>query len=439
MKKRLSIFSKSTACAWILILILSAFVSCGLKDVAYYHNLGVKAEREGNMNEARSAYLEALKLDAEHAPSLYNLGNVFFYQRNWKDARENYIRGLIENTNHAAAWCNLGMVYLQLKEREKAYLCFTYAWDLDPTMTQALISHAAALVEEGKEGEAIKILEKGSRSEDGRVFFNLGLLQYEAGAYENALKSFERAAELSPEELRVQIKLCRTFIRLDRQAEALAVLEAVRTLDVMGWQVDLLKAELDFMNNRLTDAETALRAHLDLFPDSYAGLLILGEIASRRGQHESAHRHFARAAAVDFTRKEAAIREVDTLFVLSRFDEARDRLSILSRSFPEDVRVLEGLMRIHFRQGYYDKAAGNGEKLLVATLPREKRDEVQIITGMSHIMNEDISKRNLTRGIELLWPHRNAEPRNRLLLRYLHGALVEQKEDARAAEVRRLM
>jgi tetratricopeptide (TPR) repeat protein len=436
MKEKLPFFLKNMGCVWILILTLSA---CGLKDVAYYHNLGVQAETQGKMDEAKSAYLEALKLDPEHAPSFYNLGNTYYVAKNWKDAKENYIRGLIEDTNNAPAWCNLGQTYIQLKEREKAYTCFTNAWDIDPSMTQALISHASALVEEGKEGEAIRILEKGKKSEDGRVLFNLGMLQYERAEYKDALANFERAAELNKDELRMHIMICRALIKLDRNTEAMRALAKVRELDTMGWQEDLLQAELNLKNNRLREAEEALHKHLDLFPDSYDGLLISGEVAAKRGEYELAYKRFARAAAVDYTRKEAALREVDMLFALKRSEDARDRLSVLVLSFPEDARVLDGLMRIYFQQGYYDKASVHGEKRLSASGTPKELGEAEVIVGLSHLMNEDISKRNPERGIALLWPHRTDEPKNRLLLRYLYGALVEQKDETRAAQVRSLL
>jgi len=436
---------RGMGCIWTLIpicsvLLVTGLASCGIKDIEYYHALGVKAETEGKADEARNAYLEALKFDPEHIPSLFNLGNVHYYKKSWNEARESYIRGLVENTNNAPAWCNLGMTYLQLKERERAYTCFKNAWELDQTMSQALISHASALVEEGKEGEAIKLLETGTRyAEDERVFFNLGFLRYEAGAYAQALQNFNRAAELNPDELRIQIMLCRTLMKLDRQPEALAAMEQVRRLDDVGWQFDLLKIELDFKNNRLAEAEASLRAHLDLFPDSYTGLLTLGEIAAKRGEFESAYKRFARAAAIDYTRKEAALREVDMLFALKRVDDARDRLSVLVRSFPEDARVLDGLMRIYFQQGYYDRAATYGEKRLAAAGTKKELGEAEVITGLSHLMNEDISKRNPKKGITLLWPHRNDEPKNRLMLRYLYGALVEEKDEERAAAIRRLL
>jgi len=424
---------------WILIPILSLFAACGVKDVSYYHALGVQAEIDGKIDDAKNAYLEALKLAPNHEPSLFNLGNTYSSKKSWQEARESYIRGLIENTNNAPAWCNLGLTYLQLKERQKAYSCFTSAWALDPKMTQALISHAAALVEEGKERDAAKILQKGSRSEDGRVFFNLGMLQFEGGDYAQAAQSFSKAAGFSPDELRIYIMQCRTYIKLDKNAEAITALGMVRKLDTMGWQADLLKAELDFKNNRLADAEAALTAHLDLFPDSYNGLLILGEIAAKQGQYELAYTRFARAAAVDYTRKEAALREVDALFALKRMDDARDRLSVLSGSFPEDARVLDGLMRIYFQQGYYDKAAAYGEKRLALPGTKKEIGEAEVITGLSHLMNEDLTKRSPENGVKYLWPHRNDEPKNRLMLRYLYGALVELKDDTRAEVIRRML
>lgn len=423
---------------WILIPILS-LSACGVKDVSYYHALGVKAEIDGKIDEAKNAYLEALKQDPNHEPSLFNLGNTYSFKKSWPDARESYIRGLIENTNNAPAWCNLGLTYLQLKERQKAYACFTSAWALSTNMTQALISHAAALVEEGKERDAARILQKGSRSEDGRVFFNLGMLQFEGGDYTQAAQSFSKAAGFSPDELRIYIMQCRTYIKLDKNAEALTALGMVRKLDEVGWQSDLLKAEYDFKNNRLADAEAALNAHLDLFPDSYNGLLILGEIAAKQGQYELAYTRFARAAAVDYTRKEAALREVDALFALKRMDDARDRLSVLSSSFPEDARVLDGLMRIYFQQGYYDKAAVYGEKRLVLPGTKKELGEAEVITGLSHLMNEDLNKRSPANGVKYLWPHRNDEPKNRLMLRYLYGALVELKDDTRAEVIRRML
>lgn len=410
--------------------------ACGLKDVEYYHAAGVKAEMAGKISEAVAAYTEALKLLPEHYPSLFNLGNMHYLGKNWKEARRQYVKAIIEKTNASDAWCNLGLTYVRLKERDKAYACFQNAWNLDRTNTTALLAHAGSLVEEGKTSDAIAVLEKGKKAKDGRIFFNLGMLLYESGEFLKADDAFRTACGVLADDLKAAIMRVRCLIKLDKEADARVALDAVKKLDSSGIQTALLQAELDFMRGQLDQSEKAVREHLDLFPDSQAGLLLSGEIAARRGNLELALARFSRAAQVDYRSKEAALRAVDILFTLKRIDMARDRLSVLVRSFPEDVRILDGLMRVYFQQGYYDKAAQYGERRITAGKPAH---DVSVITGLSHLMNEDVSRRRVDRGIELLWPHRNAEPRNRLMLRYLYGALVEKKDAKRAAEIRNLL
>lgn len=410
--------------------------ACGLKDVEYYHAAGVKAEMAGKTSEAITAYSEALKLVPEHYPSLFNLGNMYYLGKNWQQARRQYVKALIEKTNASAAWCNLGLTYVHLKEREKAYLCFQNAWKLDRTNTLPLLAYAASLVEEGKTARAVAVLEQGKDAHDGRTFFNLGMLQYESGEFIKADAAFKTAARLLTNDAKAAIMRVRCLIKLGKESEAALELETVKRLDASTIQSALLQAELDFMRGRLDQSEQAVREHLDLFPDSQAGLLLSGEIAARRGDLQLALARFSRAAQVDYRSKEAALRAVDILFALKQIDLARERLSSLARSFPEDGRVLDGLMRVYFQQGYYDKAAQYGERLIAAKHPAQ---DVAIITGLSHLMNEDVTRRKPERGIELLWPQRNVEPRNKLLLRYLYGALLEKKDTVRAAEIRRLL
>jgi len=409
---------------------------CGLKDVEYYHAAGVKAEMAGKTGDAVTAYGEALKLLPEHYPSLFNLGNMHYLGKNWKEARKNYVKAVIEKTNSAEAWCNLGLTYVQLKERERAYACFLNAWRHDTSNAMPLLAHAASLVDEGKTGEAITVLEKGRKSKDSRVFFNLGMLLYDSGEYPKAALAFSSAFEARTNDLKIAVMRVRTSIKLGKESDAKKHMVAVRALDASGLQSALLQAELDFLGGQLDQADKAVHEHLDLFPDSQAGLLLSGEIAEKRGDLELALTRFTRAAQVDYRSKEAALRAVDVLFRLKRIDLARDRLSILVRSFPEDTRILDGLMRVYFQQGYYDKAAQFGERRLSKG---KKSEDAEVITGLSHLMNEDISKRRVDRGIELLWPHRKTQASNRLLLRYLYGALVEKKDTKRAAEIRGML
>jgi len=85
----------------------------------YFNNLGVLYYTQGRPEEAEKHYLEALRINPNHAEAHYNLGVLYYKQGEYEKAEQQYLEALRSNPNHAEAHYNLGVLYLQqLKIKE---------------------------------------------------------------------------------------------------------------------------------------------------------------------------------------------------------------------------------------------------------------------------------------------------------------------------------
>ena len=78
-------------------------------------NLGLALERAGRVEEALSAYDEAIALKPDHAPAFNNRGLALLAAKRAAEALASFDRALAIDPNYADALSNRGLVLLELK------------------------------------------------------------------------------------------------------------------------------------------------------------------------------------------------------------------------------------------------------------------------------------------------------------------------------------
>jgi len=86
----------------------------------YYYNLGVLYHYQGKLEEAEKQYLEALRINPNHAEAHNNLGALYHYQGKLEEAEKQYLEAIRINPNDAKAHNNLGVLYYNQRQLEKA-------------------------------------------------------------------------------------------------------------------------------------------------------------------------------------------------------------------------------------------------------------------------------------------------------------------------------
>jgi tetratricopeptide (TPR) repeat protein len=142
------------------------------------------------------------------------------------------ILGLIATRAYAQAptaddWLKAAITEQQQGDYQSAIRDYRKVLELRSDMVEAKVNLGAALARVGQYDEAIAIYESAlpSLSYKAPVILNLGLAYYKKGDFRNAHAQFEKVNALEPNNPRVAILLGDTDLRLERPADAVALLQ----------------------------------------------------------------------------------------------------------------------------------------------------------------------------------------------------------------------
>jgi predicted O-linked N-acetylglucosamine transferase (SPINDLY family) len=222
--------------------------------------LGVCVHKQGRHREAIWFFEKALLREPDNTSALVNLGNVHDELGNHERAIEFYEKAAEVDANFALAYNNKGAVLRRLGRLDEAIEAFRKALHVDPGQALAAANLSAAieesdgrsehsvagatidesglpasewrrrgvlLREEGKTGQAVRLLEKASQldPEDAETLIQLGIGHQKAQQVERALFCFERAHALAPERSSAKNALAGALKEVGRLEEALGLWE----------------------------------------------------------------------------------------------------------------------------------------------------------------------------------------------------------------------
>ncbi len=215
------------------------------ENVSAHYNLGVVAERQGNLALAQENYERAYALDAEHTPTLLNLGKVYRLQGQLDKAVALYEKALAlpGREYDVKLLNNLAVSYRLAKQYGKA------------------------------EATLRKLLSR--TKENPEAFKNLALVYYDQGNYRLSEFISNEARKLDDKDPGVYNNLGMIYLKQNQKAEALAQFQKAVELDpkfAPGYQ-NIGALALSYRDYEA--AETALRKALELDPNNPDALLYL--------------------------------------------------------------------------------------------------------------------------------------------------------------------
>ena len=162
---------------------------------------GLALHQQGQLENARAAYLRMLALHPGHADAMHMLGVMAMQSQNYALAADLLSDSVQANPFNATAQLNLGLAYKELQCFEEALSCYQHAIGLRPDYAEAFNSRGFTLYACQRFDEAIISFSQAIaiKPNYAQAFYNRGLVFYAAARLHDALVDFDKAIDIEPD------------------------------------------------------------------------------------------------------------------------------------------------------------------------------------------------------------------------------------------------
>ncbi|HWG53513.1 MAG TPA: tetratricopeptide repeat protein [Gemmatimonadaceae bacterium] len=183
-----------------------------------HYMLGLSDWKSGQLDSARAAFEDALKLDPTHVKSMINLARVLLDEDSAADALPRVQQAIALDSGSTDAWRVLGRVQAQLRNTDAALDAYHTALALDPSDVWSMNNMGLLLIRSGRYDEALGPLARAVQlDEHGVASFrnNLGVALERTGHYTLAADAYRQALDADSSYSKASSSLARVNGRED--------------------------------------------------------------------------------------------------------------------------------------------------------------------------------------------------------------------------------
>ena len=208
----------------------------------FYGRLGSLRVNQADFDGAVAAYTSRIDANPNSGEAHRQLGEIYFLQGRHEEALTEFLAAAWLDPRDAKAHAAVGQTQVRLLNYAEAAVALERALSLDASLQEARYALGTSLMRLGKTAEAKNELElfERQRAETemiGQQAFALDAVRREAsrnllaGAFDQAIASYERALTLDPGSARSHRDLGLALLRAKRAQEAIAPLTAAQKLE----------------------------------------------------------------------------------------------------------------------------------------------------------------------------------------------------------------
>ncbi len=295
---------------------------------------GFKHHQAGRLEQANSAYQQALHENPDHPEAQHLLGMLAHQVGNHALARDLILLALHTRPDSAIYHCNLGTVLESLQQLDEAIACFRKAISLNrfnpvfhynlahalqtqgnpdaaiqsyhdaltlaPNHIESLSNLGHLLQAQGKLDEAIICFKKAVTVSPGfaEMHFNLGTALNRQGRLEEAIASYRHAIECYPDYAQAHCNLGAAYMASGNCPDAIASFQ-----QAIAISPDMCDAHYNLGNamqeqHKLTDAIASYQRALELQPNFVAAHCNLGNALRAMGRLDEAQACYRKALSI---------------------------------------------------------------------------------------------------------------------------------------------
>jgi tetratricopeptide (TPR) repeat protein len=170
-----------------------------------HNNLGNALLQKGSVDEAVTHFQKALQINPNYANAHINLGNILLEKGSVDEAIAQYQKALQIEPDSAVVHNNLGYALLQKGSVDEAIVHYQKALGINPGYTEALNNLAWVLATSSQAslrngGKAVELAQRANQltgGENPAILHTLAAAYAEAGRFNDALQSAQKAFELA--------------------------------------------------------------------------------------------------------------------------------------------------------------------------------------------------------------------------------------------------
>lgn len=193
-----------------------------IQEFVNIFNLGLDAQRAGNLALAESHYLKAMEMNPNDAMLLNNLGVCLYEQGKTEQAIEIHKKAIKLDPARPMAYNNLGVELNSLERHAEALAAFKKAVEIQPINPKAINNYGDSLTKLGRFEEGLAMLDKSIAQEPDYVdaHSNRGMALWGLARFDEAIESFQRALSYKIDHASVRKNLGLVSLLMQRFATA---------------------------------------------------------------------------------------------------------------------------------------------------------------------------------------------------------------------------
>jgi predicted O-linked N-acetylglucosamine transferase (SPINDLY family) len=175
-------------------------LSMPVNDIGFILKNALDLHRNGEVEKARHAYLEVIKLDPAHVDALNLIGLIDFSKRHFESAANFFAQALSHSPNHFQAMQYCGICLNELQLFKEAIGLFDRVLANNPTSSEVYFHKANSFHKLKQIDDAIENYKQALlfNSEFYEAHHNCGLMYFSLNQFEQALICFNQALCLNP-------------------------------------------------------------------------------------------------------------------------------------------------------------------------------------------------------------------------------------------------
>jgi len=383
-----------------LLLPFLLLISCGIKDVKFYHGEGLNYERDGNIKEAVISYKKGLTLNDSYYPILFNLGNYYYCESNFKEAKKYFIKSIISETNSYKSYFNLALTYLKLGENVKSEKTFEHALKINNHEDIVYIAFGRFLLDNKFYKKAEKVLLEGMKKvpKSSKIVSLLAEAYLLQGEQKKSIELLKKVVA-SDNNYLINRVFVKSFLQMKKYKKAKEYLDKLGNKENLDNSI--LRASYFVENKIWNKAKKILEKITDRYPDEYEVRLLYGKFYLEQNRYVDAIKQYQLAVNIKYKEKLPRIRIASIYLKQKKYNDAKKVLLYLVNFYPKNTEILRKLVVVYFKKKHYERVISYGLKYTNI----EKKDlEINKLLGISYIKTDDLSIRNFQNGIKYLYP-----------------------------------
>lgn len=334
-------------------------VNCEPYNIDHHRRLALRSLRDRQYARARASFDEVIKLEPTDKAARVGLACIYDDLGLTRKALENLTLLADEAASDEAVAFAIGFLQERLGESALAAKSYKTALELNENLRNAHERLAAVYLKLGDTPAAIEHYEHLNWCQPGDIHtaITLGNLYLRAGRFEDAVRSFEHAIVVDPDNWEAKDDYVSACMQAEKHDEALVALrEMIERRPECADQY----LRLGDVYTKLGMPPQALQAYtqaVTLHPDYLEATIKIGTTHLRDGAYSAAAKAFARAVEINDRIMTAFVGLGVAQLALDKVDDAKVSLEMAAGAEPNSTLMFREMARLQLKVSASQQAA----------------------------------------------------------------------------------